>query len=159
MEWTILQPSPFMETCFSKIAGWDVRAGTVNLLGDGRTPVAFVSYRDVATIAVRALLEGHPSGAIPVHGPEAVSPRDAIRRFEESLAKPLRVRCVPVAVMRVVAAALVSFQPMLSSILTMGIETSTRGDGHDPESAASEPPIAWTTVRAFAQRVAGGNEP
>ena len=155
--WTILQPSPFMEISFSKVAGWDLGSGTVTLFGDGSMPVSYVSYRDVAAVVGLALeREDLGSRTLPVGGPEPVSPRGAVRTFEEALGRSLRVRHVPIPVVRALAAILTPFDPITPSLLTMAAETATRGDVLDTRTALGDSTIQWTTVRDYARRAAEG---
>lgn len=155
MDWAILQGSPFMEISFSKLAGWDLDAGTVTLLGEGTMRVTYVSCRDVAALAILAL-ESKDSCMIAAGGPEPVSPREAVRAFEEALSRPLRVRHVPIAVVRAMAAMLAPIDPIKSSLMTMAAETATRGEVQE-RGDLLDSPIAWTTVRTYARRVAEGN--
>ncbi|KUO19110.1 NAD(P)H-binding protein [Streptomyces dysideae] len=87
--WTLLRPRAFM----SNTLGWarSVREEGVVRARDGTSVSATVDPRDVADVAVRALLDadGHAGRAYPLTGPEAVS---AVRQTEvlgELLQRPL----------------------------------------------------------------------
>ncbi|MFE9601271.1 NAD(P)H-binding protein [Streptomyces hokutonensis] len=91
LEWTILRPSAFA----SNTLGWtaSVRAGTPlpNTSGTGGQGV--VDPRDVAEVAVAALLDpGHAGRTYTLTGPEVLSVPDQAAVLAEVLGRPVEVR-------------------------------------------------------------------
>ncbi|MGX9884826.1 SDR family oxidoreductase [Streptomyces sp. NPDC002276] len=91
LEWTILRPSAFA----SNTLGWaaSVRAGTPlpNTSGTGGQGV--VDPRDVAEVAVAALLDvGHSGRTYTLTGPEVLSVPDQAAVLAEVLGRPVEVR-------------------------------------------------------------------
>jgi uncharacterized protein YbjT (DUF2867 family) len=89
MEWTFLRPRAFASNCL----GWANsirREGVVRAL-HGDSAGAVVDPRDVADVAIRALLEdGHGGTAYTLTGPEPISARDQVATLAELLGTPLR---------------------------------------------------------------------
>jgi uncharacterized protein YbjT (DUF2867 family) len=68
-----------------------IRAGDVVRWPYGEAPTAPIHERDVAAVAVRALLEDGLEGAEPVlTGPESLSHREQVARIGEGIGRPLR---------------------------------------------------------------------
>ncbi len=84
LAWTILQPTSFMETAFSPAAGWDLERGRVAVIKPGTAPVSYISLEDVAGFAVGVLESAAAAERfLPLGGPEALSPLQAVRIFED----------------------------------------------------------------------------
>src|SRR5262249_53920683 len=84
LAYTILRPTFLMEVWLSPIAGFCFRNARARIYGRGRNPISWISMYDVARFAVISL------GAVPARnatfelgGPEAISPVDVVRIFEE----------------------------------------------------------------------------
>src|SRR5262249_12324569 len=84
LAYTILRPTFLMEVWLSPIAGFDFRNSHARIHGRGRNPISWISMYDVARFAVISL--GTPlarNATFELGGPEAISPLDAVRIFEE----------------------------------------------------------------------------
>ena len=55
LEYTILKPTSFADVWFSPMLGFDVKAGTVQVFGDGAAPQTWICAADVAAFSVWAL--------------------------------------------------------------------------------------------------------
>jgi NADH dehydrogenase len=122
LRWTILQPAAFMEVHAGSAAGWDFRAGRARFAGSGQAPVAFVSIRDVAAIAVAAV--GNPAcfgRNLHITGPEPLTTLEAIAIAERVTGRTFTSQRIPTAVLRVLRVALRPFSPHLASLMAMGI--------------------------------------
>ena len=96
MTWTILQPSVFMEIWLSPAAGFDLVHGRAVVNGSGLKKLSFISYKDVAAFAVAALENPKARNAkLVLGGPEALSPLQVIRMFEDLLEKKFVIQFVP----------------------------------------------------------------
>ena len=96
MGYTILAANYFMEVWLSPALGFDYAQRKVVLFGDGKALITWVSYRDVAEIAVRAhLTPGARNRTLDVGGPQDLSPLEAVRIFEEASGAPFDRQFVP----------------------------------------------------------------
>lgn len=84
MEYTLLAANYFMEVWLSPALGFDVPSGRVTIYGNGNQSIGFVSYKDVAEIAIRSLeADGCRDRTISVAGPANVTPLTTVRVFEQ----------------------------------------------------------------------------
>ncbi len=92
-EWTVLQPSWFMQNFTEGLHGGSIRAGgeIVTATGEGR--VGFIDAGDIAEFAFRVLTDTAPdSGAHILTGPEALSYADAAAIIADAAGRPIRHR-------------------------------------------------------------------
>jgi uncharacterized protein YbjT (DUF2867 family) len=96
IDFTILQPPPFIEIWLGPHLFGDPHSGQVKIFGKGEGRVPYVSMFDVAEVAVRAVHSPAARNAtIVFSGPDAITQRDAVRMFEEAMGKPLTVTSIP----------------------------------------------------------------
>jgi uncharacterized protein YbjT (DUF2867 family) len=120
-QWTILQPSCFMEIWLGPALGWDLAGGKASIFGRGDAPVAWVSVRDVARYAVAALTDSRLANReLPIGGPEAVPPNDVVRIFESRLGRSFAVKHVPRAVLRTLGPVVSLFNEGIGSGMLLG---------------------------------------
>ena len=96
MEYTILLANFFMEVWLGPALGFDHANRRATIYGDGKQPIAWVSYRDVAGFAVDA----HGNRAVRnrtllAAGPQGLSPLEVVRVFEQVTGSPFAVEHVP----------------------------------------------------------------
>ncbi len=92
-EWTVLQPSWFMQNFTEGLHGESIRSGgeIVTATGEGR--VGFIDAGDIAEVAFRALTDTAPhNGAHILTGPEALSYADAAAMIADAAGRPVRHR-------------------------------------------------------------------
>lgn len=83
--YTILRANYFMEVWLSPALGFDYPNRRATVYGAGSSPVSFVSYKDVAKLAVEAVdVAAAENRALDLGGPEPVSQLDAVRIFERA---------------------------------------------------------------------------
>jgi len=83
--YTILRPSYFMEVWLSPAVGFDAANAKATIYGTGEQPITWISFRDVAQFAVASLENPAASNSLlELGGPEALSPHQVIRVFEET---------------------------------------------------------------------------
>ena len=120
LQWTILQPSAFMEIHAGPIGGWDFVKGRARVMGSGRVPVCYISLTDVAALAAASVTEQRA-----INQYHHVTGTDRCRLWmpysRRIAAGPLRVQKAPIAVLRVARAVLRPFDPVLASLMGMGI--------------------------------------
>ena len=90
MAWTFLRPGMFAVNALSWWAP-QIRAGNVVRWPYAAAPTAPVHERDVAAVAVRALVEpGHEGAEYVLTGPESLSQLEQVRTIGEVIGRPLR---------------------------------------------------------------------
>jgi len=98
MGYTILAGNHFREIWLSPALGFDYVQRKVVLFGDGRAPITWVSYRDVAECAVRSHLTPDARNRIlEVGGPHDLSPLEVVGIFEKVSGTPFERQFVPEA--------------------------------------------------------------
>lgn len=96
MGYTILAANYFMEIWLNPAIGFDYAQRKVALFGDGRAPITWVSYRDVAEFAVRShLTPGVRNRILDVGGPQDLSPLEVVEIFEKASSAPFERQFVP----------------------------------------------------------------
>ena len=96
MGYTILAANYFMEIWLSPALGFDYAQRKVVVFGDGRAPITWVSYRDVAEAAVRShLTPGARDRILEVGGPQDLSPLEVVGIFEQVSGAPFERQLVP----------------------------------------------------------------
>ncbi len=161
LEWCILQPTAFMETTFSPAAGWNLGKGRVAVIGKGTAPVSYISLEDVASFSVLALESAAAAGrSLPLGGPEALSPLEVIRIFEDVMGDPLAVRFLPAWLPGAFKVVLRPFNPRLASLAAL-VAAGSRDDVVPMGEMLETFPVALTSVRDFATRMvasSGGDD-
>jgi uncharacterized protein YbjT (DUF2867 family) len=100
-EWSFLRAGVFANNA-RLWWGPQIRAGNLVRWPYGDARSAPIHERDIAAVAVRALLEkGHHGAKYVLTGPEALSHRDQVRLIGEVLERPLRFEELPPATARV----------------------------------------------------------
>ncbi|MEV0399945.1 NAD(P)H-binding protein [Actinoallomurus sp. NPDC050550] len=120
LPWTILRPGAFMANDLNW-AGQIRATGVVRGIGDGAA-TAPIDERDIAAVAVRALLDdGHAGKAYLLTGPEALTEPERVRVLGEVLGRPLRFQELSVEEGR---AAMLAHMPaeVVDSMLAMRAE-------------------------------------
>jgi uncharacterized protein YbjT (DUF2867 family) len=92
MEYTILAPTPFMQSWPGMVVGMPALQGQpVTLVGEGRRHHSFISNRDVAAFAVAAVDRPEARDQyLVIGGPEALTWRDVVATYERAGATHLR---------------------------------------------------------------------
>jgi uncharacterized protein YbjT (DUF2867 family) len=96
LNYTILQPTYFMEVWLSPALGFDYPNAKATIYGEGRNKISWIAIKDVASFAVASL--DNPAARnkiIELGGPEALSPLEAVNIFETSKGKKFELQFVP----------------------------------------------------------------
>jgi uncharacterized protein YbjT (DUF2867 family) len=151
MSFTILRPTAFMELWLSPIVGFDPRAGRARILGDGTNPVSWISAFDVARFAVAASEGGKFSNQIvALGGPDALSPLEVVRIFEEIGAPKVELEFVPEAALQgMFSGASNPFEQAFAA----GMLATARGQVVTPRESQDLLPGRLVAVRDFATRL------
>jgi len=95
LTYTILQPSFFMEVWLSPALGFDAANATAQIYGSGQNKISWISYQDVAKFAVASLDNPAAENAvIELGGPEALSPLEVVKIFEDLQGKIFKTQHV-----------------------------------------------------------------
>ena len=95
INYTILQPTFFMESWLGPHLGFDYPNAKVNIYGAGNNKISWISLRDVASFAVASLdNEAAKNAFIELGGPDALSPLEVVKIFEEVSGKTFDVQKV-----------------------------------------------------------------
>jgi uncharacterized protein YbjT (DUF2867 family) len=151
MTYTILRPSYFMEVWLSPALGFDYPNARVTLYGSGENPISWISLADVAAFAVHSLENPAAENAIiELGGPEALSPLEVVRIFEELGGRPFEIQSVPKEVIRAQeVAATDSLQQAFAALML----NYAAGDPIPMTETLRRYPIPLRTVREYAQQV------
>lgn len=147
--YTILQPTFFMETWLSPALGFDAGNARARIYGSGENKISWVSYKDVAKFAVASLdnPEAH-NAVIELGGPEALSPIEAVRIFEEAEGRKFAVEYVPEeALVRQKESAADPLQKTFAGLMLY----YSRGDVIDMRETLRKLPLQLTSVRDYAR--------
>jgi len=153
MSYVILRPSYFMEVWLSPHLGFDFVNRKVTLYGSGERRISFISLGNVAEFAVRAARTADVvDTAIELGGPNAVSPLEAVRTFEEVGGAPFERQHVPEDALRAqFAAATDSLQKSFAGLML----DYAHGDEIPMEGTLRRMPVQLTSVRDYARTVLG----
>jgi uncharacterized protein YbjT (DUF2867 family) len=151
LNFTIIQPSWFMEVWLSPALGFDYTNRCARIFGAGAAPLCWISSHDVAEMCAIALR--HPSAGrsrIALGGPEALSPLDVVARFEKVSGGPFQIEHVPEAALRSQYESAADSLEKTFAALMLGY---ARGDAIDMKPVLDTFPIKLTSVDDYARRV------
>ena len=153
MTCTILRPTCFMEVWLGPALGFDPANRRATLYGSGEGRISFIALGDVAEFATRATREPAAVGAtIELGGPQALSPLEAVRIFEEVANAPFEVQHVPVEALQARSAAATDSLEQSFAALVLHY---ARGDEIPMAQTLRRMPVPLTSVREYARTVLG----
>jgi len=149
LTYTILQPTFFMEVWLSPALGFDAANAKAQVYGSGENRLSWISYKDVAKFAVASVdnPEAH-NAVIKLGGPEALSPLEVVRTFEELQGRKFDVQHVPEQVLREQRES--ASDPLQQSFAGLMLYYS-RGDVIDMRETLNRFSVQLTSVRDFAK--------
>ncbi len=153
LTYTILRPSYFMEAWQSPVVGFDAANAKARIYGTGEKPISWIALPDVAEFAVRSL-EAPPArnATLELGGPEALTPHQVVRIYEEAGGRPFELEHVPVEVLE--AQQQGATDPMMQSFVGL-MRCYAAGDPIDMRETLQAFPVQLTSVRDYARRVSG----
>ena len=151
LTYTILQPTFFMEIWLSPALGFDVANAQVQIYGSGENRMSWISYKDVAKFAVMSLDNAEARNAeIKLGGPEALSPLEVVRLFEELKGQKFEVQYVPEQALKEQKES--ATDPLQESFAGLMLYYS-RGDVIEMQKTLHKFPVQLTSVRDYAQAI------
>jgi uncharacterized protein YbjT (DUF2867 family) len=101
LHWTIIRPTPFLETWIDLIGARLADRGKALVFGRGDNPVNFVSARDVANAIEQAVHDDTLRGRIlDITGPENLTFNQIARRLTAATGIPAKTSHIPLAALR-----------------------------------------------------------
>ena len=150
LAYTILRPSYFMESWLAPMGGFDAANGTAQVYGTGDQLLSWISRQDVARMAVEYLDNpGTINATIEMGGPEALSPQQVIKIFEQIGGQAFEVTHVPAEVLQ--AQMEEAEDPIQQSVAGLML---CYADG-DPIDASEFLPAPTVSVKDYARQVLG----
>ena len=150
MTWTILAPTFFMEIWLSPHLGFDAANAHATIYGTGENPISWISFGDVARFAVLALDQPAAKNAtLELGGPEALSPLQVVRQFEQVTGRPFRVDHMDEKALGDNRAA--ATDPLQQSFAALMLAYAN-GDVIDMKEMLKRFPLQLTSVGDFAKR-------
>ena len=149
MTYTILRPTYFMEIWLSPTLGFDVPARRARIYGTGENPISWISFPNVAEFAVRSLDTAAARNAtFTLGGPEALTPLQVVRIFEEIGGAPFTVEHVLESVLRAGKTAARRALDEAFAALSLGY---AHGDSIDMRAVLELMPVRLVSVREYAR--------
>lgn len=153
MQWTILQPSNFMEIWLSSFLGWDFAEQRATIFGVGTAPVSWISVSDVADYCVLALEDDRMHNRdVPLGGPSPVAPNDIVALSEQLTGKKFKVTRIPAPILRWLGPVIAVMNEKQGSGMALGAR-SAEGDVVESELQKALP-VKLTTVEEYVRRAA-----
>lgn len=150
---TVLRPSMFMESWLAPALGFDHPEGKVTIYGTGENAVSWISLEDVAAFAVASLEHELAAGAtLELGGPDDLTPHEVVALFEEVTGRDFDVVHVPEGVLR---GRMEQAEDPLDEAFAALMLAYAAGDRIDSAELADAMGVRRTTVREYAERVAG----
>jgi NADH dehydrogenase len=154
LTYTILRASAFMEIWLSPPLGFDAVRGRAQVIGSGDRPLSYISLVDVAQFAVASV--GNPVAAnsiLELGGPDAISPLEVIKVFEELSGKTFEVTHVPLDALRAQHAA--ADNPLAKTFAALMLAVADGDTVPMDEMLRRFPQVTLKSVRAFAAQTIG----
>lgn len=151
MNYTILQPSFFMEIWLSPAVGFDFPHSKVIIYGEGKNKLNLISLKDVAAIAAASLdKEAARKSIFQLGGPEAVSPLEVVKIFEEYTGNKFSIEHVPIPALQ---AQKTASTDSLSESFAALMLAYAEGDNIDMKEARKVFPFRQTSVADYVHLV------
>jgi len=151
LAYTILRPSYFMEAWLSPAVGFDYPNAKAQIYGSGENPISWISLIDVAKFTVESLDNPAARNAtLELGGPEALSPAQVVKIFEELGGQAFEVQHVPEEALEEQQKA--ATDPMQASFTGL-MRWYAQGDPIDMQATLAAFPVQLTSVRDYARRV------
>jgi uncharacterized protein YbjT (DUF2867 family) len=148
MTYTILRPTFFMEIWLSPVLGFDVAARRARIYGTGENPISWISFPNVAEFAVRSLdAPAARNATFALGGPEAITPLQVVRIFEELGGAPFTVEHVLEAVLHAGKKSARRALDEAFAALSLGY---AHGDAIDMRATLEDMPVRLVGVPEYA---------
>lgn len=150
LNYTILQPTYFMEVWLSPALGFDYPNAKASIYGEGKNKISWIAIKDVAAFAIASL--DNPSAMntiIELGGPQALSPLEAVHIFETTSGKKFELQFVPEEAIKAQKAA--AADPLSESFAALMLGVAN-GSEIDIKYALDIFPLQLASVNDYAKR-------
>lgn len=150
MNYTILQPTFFMEVWLSPAIGFDYPNSKATIYGEGINKLSWISLKDVAAFAVACL--DNPSAMNSVFelgGPDALAPIEVVKIFEQHTGSGFTLQHVPLEALHAQKNAAVD---SLSESFAALMIAYAEGDTIDMKEASKIYPVRMTSVTDYVKQ-------
>jgi uncharacterized protein YbjT (DUF2867 family) len=149
--YTILRPTYTMDVWLSPLVGFDYANAKARIYGSGENPISWVAFQDVAQFAVQSLDNPAAQNAtLELGGPEALSPLEVVRIFEEIGGRPFEVEHVPEEALA--EQQQTATDPAQQSFAGL-MRRYAQGDPIDVQETLKAFPMQLTSVRDYVQNM------
>lgn len=147
LEYTILRPTPFMDI-WCTLLGMQVMSGQeVNILGDGRNLINFVSAQDVAKFIVFALEDPRLCNqTLTIGGPQNLSFEDVVSVYEKVFSTCVARKYISTLKMKLMSFFYAPFDPTQARRLAFQHELANSNWQVDMTETIKHYPINLTTL-------------
>jgi NADH dehydrogenase len=150
-DYTVLQASYFMEVWLSPALGFDYASAKTRIYGTGQNPVSWISSADVAQFSVAVLANPATQNTIlEIGGPEALSPLEVVKIFEQHSGRKFEVEHVPQDALQAQLATAVD--PLQQTFAGLMLQCAA-GDAIDMRRTREVFRVPLTSVRDYARHV------
>ena len=150
LNYTILQPTFFMEAWLSPALGFDYTNAKATVYGEGKNRISWIAIKDVASFAVASLDNpATKNRSIELGGPAALSPLEVVNIFEASHGKKFELQFVPEEALRAQKDAA---QDPLSESFAALMLSFARGSEIDMKDIIDVLPMQLTSVNDYAKK-------
>lgn len=150
LEYTILQPTCFMDVWLSPALGFDYPNAKATIYGEGKGKISWIAIKDVASFAVASL--NNPAlknKRIALGGSAALSQLEVVTIFEASQGKKFTLQFVPEEALRAQKDA--AQDPLSESFAAMMLSL-TQGSEIDMKEIIDVVPVQLCSVNDYAKR-------
>ena len=140
-----------MEVWLSPALGFDYMHSKARIYGSGSKPISWVSYRDVAEFCIAPVLRSVAGRSVlAVGGPEALTPLEVVKIFEEESGRRFEVETISEAKLR---EQLDSANDSLEKSFAGLMLQYAHGDVIDSPGLLEWIPVRLKSVREYARTV------
>jgi len=151
MNYTILQPTFFMEIWLSPAVGFDFPNSKATIYGEGVNKISWISLKDVASFAVASLDNPAAMNAvIELGGPDALSPLGVVKIFEQHTGSSCTLEHVPTEALHAQKNAATD---SLSKSFTSLMIAYAEGNVIEMKDTLNKYPIRLTSVADYVKQV------
>ena len=153
MTWSSLQASFFTEIWLSPALGFNYPESQARIYGAGDNKISFISYKDVARLAVAALDNDYAKNRpCEIGGPHPLSPKEVVGIFEKTFGNNFTVENLPKEALLGQKAA--ATNPMEASFAGLMVQYAN-GFDVDMKGIEEHLGIELTSVAAYAAAIKG----
>ena len=154
MAWTIIRPSPFIETFQRVLCAPLLEKGKTVVFGRARNPVNFVSAHDVAWVVERATTDAALRGnAVDLGGPENLTLVEFVASFAAVTGARGTVKHVPLPMMRLLSVVARPFNPTFARLVQASVVMDTTDMTFDASGLRRQfPSLSLSTAADAARR-------